>query len=158
MTYGNDTVTLRDHFERINLKKEELKNQVSELKKDFEEYITNPVHTLELRWQMFLDAPDELSNIDDSIYHGLNFVKMKNSEYDTWFRHKFEDYNRGCEISLTEIYEDIEGVYTSIKDGTAPEYIRKNYEDAIFTKDPDMLTKIKEQLLKDNIKSFVFDW
>ncbi len=143
----SDTYTLRDGFKDFVLDKEELK-------KELEEYITAPHFSLDLRWQMFLDAPMDLSNHEDFIYDGLNFVKTGPSTYDTWMRH--QEYQRGQVIELTDVIYNFESILKGLKENNP--YTVKNYKDKPAFKDPDLVIKAKEQLLKDNIKSFTYDW
>lgn len=147
MTYGRDTTVLRDRFANFVIDKRQLKY-------DFEEYITNSeIFSLQHRWQMFLDAPDDLSNNMDSIYHGLDFVndgEMFGETHhigDKWYAALDE---RGSLISTLELVTDIES---------------KNFEEMLYGfehwecfKDPDLIVKIKEQLLKDNVKAFRYAW
>ncbi len=143
----SDVYTLRDGFRDFLLDK-------AELKKDLEEYITASHFSLDLRWQMFVDAPIDLSNHEDDIYHGLDFIKTGPSEYDTWVGR--QDYQRGQVIDLTDVVYNLESVIKGLKEENP--YIVKNYKDKPAFKDPDIISKAKEQLLKDNIKSFTYDW
>jgi heme oxygenase len=140
MTYGNDTVTLRDAFTDF------LKNK-SELKKYFEEYITDIQFPLELRWQMFLDAPRELSNEKLYLYKGLNFLDREDNFSGRWYQ--IYDTERGYKIDLVEFVETLEEC--------DEEELEDTYPGFQSFKEPDIIDKIKEQLMKDNIKSFIFD-
>jgi hypothetical protein len=122
--YGKDTLTLRDRFAIFERDKTELKDNL-------EDYITNPAHSLELRWQMFLDAPDDLSTEDSSIYEGLDRILGKDL-FDELYRP--DNRQRGEVIYLLDCIHNLQH------------------------KKPELVDKVKEQILKDNIKSFIYDW
>lgn len=137
MRQTSDRYTLRDQFKDFILDK-------AELKKDFEEYITAPQFSLDLRWQMFLDAPADLSNHEDYIYHGLDFVNNGKPYGNTWIRNSENNWERGYKIDLVD---------------NIGEFLKlKCMADWPCMKDPDIMNKVKEQVLKDNIKSFTYDW
>lgn len=138
MTYGRNTLVLRDQFKKFTDNKEELK-------KDLEEYITAPQFSLDLRWQMFLDAPDELSNHEPWLYHGLDLI-ITGQEYDSDWINCITD-ERHEKIHLIELVDE---QFSKLKDYGLEEFSGAN--------DVEFLTRVKEQILKDNIKSFENDW
>lgn len=140
MTYGTDTRTLRDRFKDFVQNKDELK-------KDLEEYITSPVHSLELRWQMFLDAPQELNNHDRWIYHGWDRILDHTSSHPHLNLINDLDWReRGSEIDVVEMVDEV---------FSDPEEYGLSYP-GIY--EEGFVDKIKEQILKDNIKTFKYDW
>jgi 2-iminoacetate synthase ThiH len=138
MTYGRDTITLRDLFQAFNEDKEELK-------RDLEEYITFPAHSLELRWQMFKDAPPELSNHNRWIYDGFNKILDPGKACGRWIGDL--DLERHTKMSIVDMVEE---EFSKLED--------YNLDIYPGTQEEDFLDKIKEQVLKDNIKSFIYDW
>lgn len=140
MAIGRDTMTLRDKFSALEAYTEHLK-------KDFEEYITSPVHSLELRWAMFRDAPAVLSNHDKFIYHGWD--KILNPENPKSRVNWINDLDWAEHGETLEVVDTVETVFKN------PESYELNYSGL---DDPGFLDKIKEQVLKDNIKSFKYAW
>jgi hypothetical protein len=140
MIHGKDTLTLRDRFEIFKQHKDQIKT-------DFEEFITSPAHPLEVRWQMFKDAPAELSNRDKFIYHGWDEVldPTTPSARINWVN-DLDSYEQGTEISVVDTVEE---------EFSKPEKYDLNYPGI---NQEGFLDKIKEQVLKDNIKSFIYDW
>jgi hypothetical protein len=132
----SDRYTLRDGFKDFVLDK-------AELKRELEEYITAPHFSLDLRWQMFLDAPIDLSNHETSIYHGLDFINQGDENSEPWHRVRYAE--RGWIIELVDLISDLESKNSS-------------YLKWPCFKEEGFVNKVKEQLLKDNIKSFTYDW
>lgn len=139
---------MRSRFDNFKMLK-------AQLKAEFEAFIVDPVFSQEIRWKMFFDAPKELSNTDSSIYHGLDFVKTGPSSYDDWFR--IQEYDRNQEIDLTDVVYNLQSIVDSIS-GKKYIYNKDNYIKMPCFQDPDLISKVKEQILKDNMKSFIYDW
>jgi hypothetical protein len=138
MAFTRNAVTMRDRFKAFT-------DYQEFLKKELEECITAPHFTLEQRWQMFVDAPAELSNHEGWIYHGFDKILAPELDRINW-------------IADTDLFEKAETVNTV---ELVDEYFAKAEEYGIIYSGIDeegFLDKIKEQILKDNIKSYKFDW
>jgi hypothetical protein len=138
--YGKDTLTLRDRFEIF-------KQHKDQIKADFEEFITSSAHPLEIRWQMFKDAPADLSNHLESIYGGLDEILVPGLGS--------RDINWPDEIINAERHQRINLIGEVEEIFSKPKAYRVKYPTAY---EEGFLDKIKEQILKDNIKSFIYDW
>lgn len=130
-----------------------------ELKKQFEALIVNKDISLDVRWGLFEKAPKDMKNCDRWIYHGLDDFLKGPGPYQNWFQHR--DYERREEVDLFYLVEEaLVEVVEGLDEGPSGEYWKwfKEYETWECFKDPNFLDKVKEQILKDNMGSFIFDW
>lgn len=138
MTYGRSRTTMRDRFEYF-------KEVKSELKKDFEEFITNTIFGLDVRWKMFLDAPAELSNHSQWIYRGFDKILSPNESDVNWV----DDSGWSEKGGNVDLLDSINDLFSD------PEEYGISYPGI---KENGFINKLKEQLMKDNTKSFTYDW
>lgn len=105
-------------------------------------YIANKDISLEDRWEVFVEAPDEWKNTLNFQYHFKVERKLKDSEI-SWY----DDFN----------YEKRETVDTSdLVEAVLEKINPDDWVDGDW--DLALLDELKEEILEANLKSFDYDW
>lgn len=131
-----------------------------DIKEDFAMYINDKSIPLDKRWDIFGQSEGLFSSTNGYIYHGLDFVSKQVLSYDGNIRPEpwiyLEDYERYRTINLLDIVDIFEGYAEDINNGN---FGHNNFLQGFtcFT-EPDIMIRVKEQILKDNIWSFEYDW
>jgi len=132
-----------------------------ELKKEFEEYVRNKTIPLDERWKVYLKSGGQFSRTESSIYHGLDFIFGESIDSNGYVRkhlwHEDEQYDRYRTLSMVDVVSMFKGQIAYIAEGKIDKYSKYLTEYQCF-KEPDILYRVKEQILEDNIWAFVFDW
>lgn len=125
----------------------ELKKNTDNLKSEFCQYITNTEIPLADRWEVFIDAPYDLKNHEEYIItaksEGLKYVM------DNWFG-RSSVYSRGNTIDMAILFVDcVHGgeIHPSSFDYEMDE-----------EKAMELLSEALEEVLRNNLGSFCYDW
>lgn len=112
---------------------------------EFERFIKDKSVSLEERWKLFCEAPDQMSNNE----HWLHDFESELVNQQIQRMHGVSEiYGRGKRISLPELVDEmIETVELPIP------ITREEWEQANL-----MLAPVKEEILEKNLKSFCYDW
>ncbi len=126
----------------------ELQNKIQTLKEEYLKYITNKDISLEERWSTFINAPQELKEHDT---YGPKFKNLPNDFVMYEGPIHADRYNT---INIKDMFEEIESVFSEIKEGT----YEPIYEWHIESYNQLNLNALKEEILLKNIGSFNYDW
>lgn len=140
-------MTLQEKIQAYNQAKKDLEKQAKALQGEFQKYIVDKNIPLVERWEFFVNADDNFKNHKDWIYsakgQGMKYVM------DNWFNAP-EVYGRGKTIDVGSLFGDC------VHNGNLyPENFayKMQKEDA-----QEYLESALEEILKENLGSFCFDW
>lgn len=122
-------------------------HQITRAKDAFEYFIKDKSLPLEVRWETFVETPSYLKN------HSMWYYSFKCKEELNWY----EDC--GSErCSLVDLAEFITGLEENIE--WAKEYAKTEGIDYVNEEwyDEELIIKMKEEILTDNMGSFRYDW
>lgn len=124
-------------IDAVNAAIEAVEIRCKSVKSNFEKCITNPDLSLDLRWNLFMRAANDLKNHKGWIEHFPGSGLDDHIGYDGTLLH----VERHQDVHISDIMEAIE---EHIEDGSLPEGIN--------------LVAFKEYVLKGNIGSYTYDW
>ena len=114
-----------------------LNKSIAELKKEFETYIKDKSIPLEERWDLFVEAPDSLSEVTDWIQH----FKIENFNE----RDMYEDLSKSQNVFAVDFVERAIDGFT--------------YENILSSAQIEEISNaLKEHFLSKNLKCFQYDW
>lgn len=135
---------IKEKIQAVNLEKEALIQKYQALKTEFQSYITDKNIPVIERWEYFREAPSELKDNLDYIWHPKS--KFLQDRMDR-FSDIPEIYGRGKKIEVTEFFEDL--VWGS-------KIWMQNLSDKSLTEDD--IKNALEEILEQNLEYFHFDW
>ena len=114
-----------------------LNKQISKVKKEFEAYIKDTSIPLEERWNLFVEAPDSLSEMTDWVQH----FKIENFNE----REMYENLSRNESVLAVDFVQQAIDGFT--------------YENVLSSVQiEEVLNALKEHFLSKNLKCFQYDW
>jgi RNAse (barnase) inhibitor barstar len=124
--------------------------QVKNLKSQYKVYITDKNIPLEDRWQFFESMPDELKEQERFV---VNFVSL--NKYIPNFNWYYEFHmEKGYAQNMDSIIERIEeAIYMYNDEPQLDNKVGKG-----FVKNPTAMAEFKEEILRKNLRGFIFDW
>ena len=135
---------IKEQIQAINLEKDAVMQKYKNVKTAFRSYITDKSIPVIERWNFFLNAPSELKNNKDYIWH-------PNSKYLKKELDRFTDipevYGRGKAIYVTDFFTDV------VFEGKI--WIENVYDEKITEDD---IKNALEEILAQNLEYFHFDW
>lgn len=135
---------IKEEIQALNLEKEALEQKYKNLKTAFRSYITDKNISVIERWEFFVNAPSELKNNKEYIWHPNSKYLKKQLDR---FSNIPEVYGRGKAIYVTDFFEDI--VWES------KIWMENIYDEKITEED---LKNALEEILSQNLEYFHFDW
>jgi hypothetical protein len=148
-----------DMDETVKLLQDSIKtveSDLKELKEQFTFIITDKDRPLEERWDIFKNAPTFLKDHDTSIYH-FDFIKSDDGRSENWHR-LFDYYERHQTVYLLDVIDNFESIHKMLNSDPPQLGYKDHYKKWPCFKDPETIVRAKEQVLKDNIETFCFDW
>lgn len=128
-------------IEAIRGKFRQMEKMVKDVRTEFETVIKDTTISLDDRWKLFKQAPEELRGTDSWI----------------WVPDTFAKYNKDWEdLAWVERYKVI-NVIDRIDGYEGEDLIVIDGEEGIY-QDPEWILELKEEVLRLNIGSFTFDW
>lgn len=137
-------MTFQDQFK-------ELANLEAKIKKDYLAFIGDKSIPLNDRWNLFVTAP---SSLKEHFKWGSTFQTLENitPQRFNWYDHFSID--RGQTGNLLDIVTSLEADIKRYK----KQKPSGNSMGVLFSQQPKQLDNLKEEILADNIETFVFDW
>ena len=114
-----------------------LSKRIDKVKKEFEVYVKDKTIPLEERWNLFVEAPDSLSEVTDWIQH----FKIENFNE----RDMYEDLSKSQNVFAVDFVERAIDGFT--------------YENILSSAQIEEISNaLKEHFLSKKLKCFQYDW
>lgn len=137
-------MNIKEQIQAVNAEKLAVTQKYKNLKAGFRSYITDKSIPVVERWEFFLNAPSELKDNKEYIWH-------PNSKYLKARVDRFSDipevYGRGKAIYVNEFFEEV------VWEGKI--WMENVYDKKISEDD---IKNALEEILSQNLEYFHFDW
>lgn len=137
-------MNLKDEILSVNAEKDAVMQKYRGLKPAFRSYVNDKSIPVVERWDFFVNAPSELKNHQNSVWHPKSKYLQKELERCSGVP---ESYGRGKKIEVSEFFMDV--VFKG-------KIWMENVYDKKFTEDD--IKNALEEILGLNLEYFMFDW
>lgn len=124
-------------------------HQITRAKDAFEYFINDKTMPIAVRWEVFKETPDYLKNKESWIYH---FECLTRNQDDEWLDNC---WNRGQTVNFVDVIDGMDADIAFLK-----QEAELQGTDLVFDSwyDPVIVNIMKEEIMRKNLGSFVYDW